>query len=316
MGDIAGDGDAVQSVPTAFDWGLDYIDQRTSVRDFRFVYQNTGAGVHAYVMDGGIWIQHPDFGGRASLDYCPIPGRTADDIDWNSPVGPHGTPAASIIGGTRAGVAKNVRLHSVKISENNRAYVSDVTRGFDWIVRNHVKPAVVNCSFGFKRIGSSWFWQGTSPFEKAARRVLSAGVTVVVSAGNENQNADGRSPAWRSELITVGASDVNNNRAVYNSSSASNYGSVIDLFAPGKEVTASSYYGQGSGRIAHPNAFFGGTSAAAPYVTGVVALYLQSNPNASPAQVQDWLKNNATQNRINTNNLPSDTTRRFLFTNQ
>ena len=282
--------DSVQYTSGPNDWGLDTIDQTSRPRNYQFNYVSQGYGVHVYVLDTGINKDLPEFGGRASWDYSAVNGKSPNDDSANS----HGTHLASIVGGTVYGVAKSVRLHSVKVVEGatisggkDPAYVTALLKGVDWVKNHKIKPAVANMSFGGDGIrypGNSW-----SALDTAARRLANSGVTVVVSAGNENRNASTVSPANVSELIVVAASDRNFNRAVYfpprnafDRGSASNYGDRIDLFAPGDVVTSADRYGNG--------AAFGGTSAAAPYVAGVAAQALQYAPAANHYDVQKWLR--------------------------
>ncbi|WP_395088966.1 S8 family serine peptidase [Armatimonas sp.] len=149
--------------------------------------------------------------------------------------------------------------------------------------------------------------------EKAIRSVISSGITVVISAGNEGNNASWCSPANVAEGITVGAVDKFGWRSVWDTNNvnvSSNFGSSVDIIAPGTSVPATKWYGNMNNKQFVPG-FFNGTSAAAPLVTGVVAQYLQANPNATSEQVQSWIKNNATQGIVS--GFTTDTPNRFLF---
>lgn len=263
--------------PSTF-WGLDRIDQRNLPLSNTYTYDNTGAGVHAYVLDTGIWVTHQDFQGRASVAYDTFGG---DGIDRHN----HGTFVAGVIGGQKYGVAKDVQLHAVKVCDDfGSCPTSSIVAGLNWVASNHLSPAVVNMSFG---------GPASTSIDNAVRNTSASGVTCVAAAGNDSTDAVGTSPARVAEAITVGATINNDSRAYY-----SNYGSVVDLFAPGGQspdqfipVPASGYFYGGSNDVSDG---FTGTSAAAPHVTGVAALYLQSNPGAGPYAVASAVVNNAT----------------------
>ncbi|GMU06373.1 hypothetical protein ASNO1_26260 [Corallococcus caeni] len=272
-------------------WGLDRIDQRARPYDNQYSYENTGAGVNVYVLDTGIHLSHQEFGGRAS--------QPADFISrtntGNTHCDNHGTGVASIIGGQTVGVAKQVRLYSVRIADcegvayNSRVslFTTTIIAGMDWVTRNHVKPAVANISYG-QEANFLRRWAGTkTSMDKAVARAIAKGIIVVVAAGNERHTADRSSPARLEEALTVAGSAWNDSRY-----SESNWGPKIDLFAPGEGVRIASM--ESDTAITYDS----GTSYAAPYVTGAVAMYLQGHPTATPAQVAAALINNATQGII------------------
>ncbi|HYG08430.1 MAG TPA: S8 family serine peptidase, partial [Pyrinomonadaceae bacterium] len=134
------EGAAVQSSPT---WGLDRIDQRSLPLDASYSYANSGAGVNAYIVDGGIRLTHQEFTGRAFFAYDNV-GDGRNGVDCHG----HGTHVAGIIGGNTYGVAKHVNLHAVRVLNcSNQGLASRVIAGIDWVTGNHVKPAVANLSF-------------------------------------------------------------------------------------------------------------------------------------------------------------------------
>ncbi|HZI07399.1 MAG TPA: S8 family serine peptidase, partial [Archangium sp.] len=267
-------------------WGLDRIDQRDRPLNGNFHYNRTGAGVHAYIIDTGILAGHSDFGGRATGDYTAISdGRGANDCNG------HGTHVAGTVGGARWGVAKGVRLHGVRVLGcNGSGSWSGVIAGLDWVKARHIKPAVVNMSLG---------GPGNRAVDDAVRRVHAAGVVVAVAAGNDSSNACAKSPARVPEAITVGATNSSDTRPSW-----SNYGSCLDLFAPGDGIT-SAWSNGGTNTIS-------GTSMAAPHVAGAAALFLESTPWAGTWAVTDALIGSATPNRVS--NAGSGSPNRLLYT--
>jgi subtilisin family serine protease len=282
---------AVQSTPqgpTTF-WGLDRLDSRALSLDNLYQYNRLGTDIHAYVLDTGIWVTHDDFGGRARTVDGSNGGFDAfggDGIDRNN----HGTFVAGVIGGKSYGVAKNVQLHSVKVC-NDSGFCPDtaVVAGIDWVMSHRINPAVMNMSFGGFASQSPTF----VTVDNAVRSAISAGITCVIGAGNNNVNVSSFYPAHVSEAITVGATKRTDSRASY-----SNFGAGLDLFAPGGEspsdfipVPASGFNYGGANNIIDGAT---GTSIAAPHVTGMVAQYLQVNRAASPADVAFAITSNAT----------------------
>ncbi|MCO8273289.1 S8 family peptidase [Actinoplanes sp. TRM 88003] len=262
---------ATQNNPT---WGLDRIDQRVTKASKSYTPTADGDNVHAYVLDTGIRISHLDFGGRASYGYDAFSG-TSTAKDCNG----HGTHVAGTIGGQLFGVAKKVKLVAVRVLDcKGRGSLSGVIAGVNWVTAHAVKPAVANMSMG----GS------TSPALNAAvQRSINSGITYVVAAGNENRNANTSSPANLAAAITVGATDSADRRATF-----SNYGTALDLFAPGVNIR-SDYYGADD-----LTAVASGTSMAAPHVAGAAALALDASPGLSPLQVRNLLVKNATPGKV------------------
>jgi len=202
-------------------WGLDRIDRRNLPLNGTYTYTATGAGVNAYIIDTGIRTSHSDFGGRARVGYDAIGGNGQD-------CNGHGTHVAGTVGGSTYGVAKGVTLYAVRVLDcSGSGSTSGVIAGVDWVTRNHVKPAVANMSLGG---GAS------TALDTAVNNSISAGVTYAIAAGNSNRDACKYSPARVSAAITVGATTSSDVRASY-----SNYGSCVDLFAPGSSITSDWY---------------------------------------------------------------------------
>ena len=242
-------------------WGLDRIDQRKRPLNGSYVYNTTAPSVTAYVVDTGIRSDHSEFGGRVIGGVTAInDGRGSEDCNG------HGTHVAGTLGGKTYGVAKGAKLFAVRVLDcGGSGSNSGVIAGVDWITYNHRKPAVANMSLG----------GGTSQaLDDAVRNSISAGVTYAVAAGNENQNACNSSPARVSSALTVASTTRSDSR-----SSFSNYGSCVDMFAPGQGITAAWYTSSTATNT------ISGTSMATPHLAGAAALYLQRSQGASPSSV-------------------------------
>lgn len=267
---------ATQNNPPS--WGLDRIDQRDLPMDSKYVYQNEGQGVNIYIIDTGIKFNHQEYNGRAFSGYDFVDNdNDASDCDG------HGTHVAGTAAGTNVGVAKKATLYAVRVLDcNGSGTYSGVIAGIDWVTQNHVKPAVANMSLGG---GYS------SSVNTAVNNSVAAGVVYAVSAGNSNSSACNYSPASAADAITVGATESNDKRASY-----SNYGSCVDIFAPGSGIYSSTINGG--------YASWNGTSMASPHVAGVAALYLASNTSATPANVTNAILNGASANKLTGNLRP------------
>ena len=278
----------IQDIQPNATWGLDRIDQRDRPLNGAYEYGVNGSGVHAYIIDTGILGSHQEFSGRMGDGYTAIfDGKETTDCNG------HGTHVAGTVGGSTYGVAKQVTLHPVRVLNcNGSGTTSGVIAGVNWVRNHSSRPAVANMSLGG---GAS------SSLDTAVRNAISGGVTFALAAGNENQNACNTSPARTLEAITVGATTSGDAR-----SSFSNYGTCVDIFAPGSGIT-SAYYSSNSA-----TATLNGTSMASPHVAGAAALYLAVQPNASPAQVAEALTSNASPNKLSS--IGSGSPNLLLFT--
>ena len=258
-------------------WGLDRIDQREATLNDRFNYDFDGTGVVAYVFDSGINSAHEEFGGRVVSGYSAI-----NDSYGTQDCAGHGTHTASLIGGATYGVAKNVQLVSVRVLNCNNANPSSASLypAIDWMVEHHQSgvPAVVNLSVGMPK---------SIAFNDAVRKLIADGMIVVGAAGNQNRDACLYSPASETSIISVGASDRSELRGSY-----SNFGTCVDLFAPGSDVVGAWVGPSNTYRSSS------GTSNAAPIVSGIVATMLQRNPTLTQQQVEQMLVANATSGAL------------------
>ncbi|WP_399894290.1 S8 family peptidase [Streptomyces sp. BBFR51] len=256
-------------------WGLDRIDQTSLPLSGTYTYPDSaGGGVTAYVVDTGVRITHQQISGRASYGYDAVDGDTTAS-DGNG----HGTHVATTIAGTTYGVAKKAKVVAVRVlDDNGSGTTAGVIAGIDWVTAHHSGPSVANLSLGG---GAS------TTLDNAVRTSIASGVTYAVAAGNSGANASSYSPARVTEALTVGATTSTDARASY-----SNYGSVVDLFAPGSSITA----GWNTSDTATNT--ISGTSMATPHVAGAAAVYLAGHSSATPAQVATALVNGATTGKV------------------
>ena len=254
-------------------WALDRIDQRQLPLDGSFSSGGRGAGVTIYVVDTGVSAGHVEFAGRVSAGFSSF----ADSLG-SSDCNGHGTHVAGIAAGTAYGVAKSATVVPVRVLDcNGSGSISTVLAGLDWVLADQEtspRPAVANLSLG---------GDASSALDSQVARLAAAGIATVVAAGNGNQDACKTSPARVAAVITVGATAENDQRASF-----SNYGSCVDLFAPGTNIIGASFSSSTATSVSS------GTSSSAPLVTGVLALWLEKYPEAKALSLSKTVITQAT----------------------
>jgi len=269
-------------------WGIDRIDQTALPLSGTYTWTSTGAGVHAYIIDTGIWTMHPDFGGRADevYDVASVLGINGQDCNG------HGTHVAGTVGSATYGVAKGVFLHGVRVFAGclGTGFASDVIAGVDWVMANHQSPAVANMSIAE---------QGTDDaLNTATTNLVNSGVFVAVAAGNYSVDACGYSPGNAPGAFTVAASTKTDAAASF-----TDFGPCVQIYAPGDAIKST--------WILNGTQVLSGTSMATPHVVGVAALYKATFGDAPYTTVGAWITNNATSGAITGN--PGGTPNLLLF---
>ena len=254
-------------------WGLDRVDQHGTAGDNSYSWNADGAGVTAYVIDSGINTSLADFGGRASVGFDGVtPSTGGQDCAG------HGTHVAGTIGGATYGVAKKVSLVSVRVLDcTGKGSFDQVIAGVNWVTANAVKPAVANMSLG----GAP-----STALDTAVANSIASGITYSIAAGNQGTDACTSSPARVPTALTVGATDITDARASF-----SDYGSCVDLFAPGVNIVSDWFASPFTQTVS-------GTSMASPHVAGVAARYLASCPSATVGDVTNAVLANATSGTV------------------
>ncbi len=267
-------------------WGLDRINQSSWPLDDTVRDSVDGTGVRVYVLDTGIDYNHSGFAGRAERrGFDPVDGDSIDEVTGEFIINDgdpmdchgHGTHVAGTIASESYGVASGASVVGVRVMRcGGWGLTSDIIKGLKWVIDDAAgRPAVVNMSIGgaLKDL-----------LNEQVQDVIDAGITVVVAAGNDTVDASTRSPGSVTDAITVGATGYSCRGAdcVDAIAGYSNFGPMIDLWAPGTAITS---LAAGGGLKV-----LSGTSMAAPHVAGAAAGYLADNPSSTPTDVDAALK--------------------------
>jgi len=243
-------------------WGLDRLDATDATLNDSYKYVSTGNSSYVYVIDTGIYSGHADFAGRVTSGYSAISdGNGSEDCHG------HGTHVAGTIAGSTYGVAKSTRLVAVRVLDcTGSGYTSSVVAGINWVIKSHPGGAgIINMSLG---------GPANTAIDSAVAGATAAGLTVVVGAGNSSTNACSSSPARAPSALTIGAIDRADRQATY-----SNFGSCVDLWAPGTNITSAWIGGSSATRT------ISGTSMATPHVAGLAARLAQAFPGISNSEI-------------------------------
>ena len=258
-------------------WGLDRIDQADLPLDDSYSTEADGSGTTSYILDTGLDVDHPEFGDRATFGWDAYGG---DGSDMQG----HGTHVAGTIGSDSYGVAPGTDLVGVKVlDDNGSGSYDDIIAGVEWVAENSEPGSVANLSLG---------GPVSQALDEAVNALAESGVFVAVAAGNEGQDANNVSPAGASGVVTVAASDETDTSASF-----TNYGSAVDIYAPGVGVE-STVPGGGTDT-------YNGTSMASPHVAGAASLYKDANGDADQGTVLDWLVTNGGDDKLGS--VPSGT---------
>jgi aqualysin 1 len=259
-----------QNIP----WGITKVNAHLS-SSLAGNKSGMSTGANVYVLDTGSAKTHPDavISGYQSF----ITGSTSGVYDCHG----HGTHVAGTVGALDnssyvVGVAPGIPTTAIKVLDcNGSGDTSDIVKAIDWVATNGKRPSIINMSLGGDL---------DPALDLSIENAVKAGVLIVVAAGNDGKDACGYSPANMGKLdgvITVGATDSSNNEAYF-----SNYGTCVDIWAPGVSVVSLNYTGGTSTKS--------GTSMASPHTAGVASLYMAKYPAKSPAEAEAAIKLDAT----------------------
>ncbi|GAW11410.1 hypothetical protein ANO14919_007540 [Xylariales sp. No.14919] len=268
---------------TGATWGLGTISHKTSGSTSYIYDSSAGAGTYAYIVDTGLLTTHNQFGSRASYGYNAVGGQ---NVDSNG----HGTHVAGTLGGSTYGVAKSATLISVKVFSGSSSATSIILDGYNWAVNDIISKGRQTKAVLSLSLGGAY----SAAFNNAVNSAYSSGVLSVIAAGNDGANAANTSPASAANALTVAAIDSSWAFAYF-----SNYGSVVDVAAPGVSVL-SSWIGSNTATNT-----ISGTSMSTPHVAGLALYLIALEGLSTPAAVTARIKALATSGKISS--VPSGT---------
>jgi subtilisin family serine protease len=263
----------IQSLKDGQPWGIDLVDGKL---DRKYNYTYSGNGVKVFVFDTGIMSNHDEFWtGQVTCGLNTIEEEICDDLKG------HGTHIAATVGGKTYGLARQVSLINVKVlDKNGTGSVANVLKGLEYVAKQKslfpATPMIVGLSLGSNK---------SMPFNDAITRCVDAGIVVVAASGNEQVDACTMSPGSAEKAIIVGAIDITLLRPIW-----SNYGDCVNLYAPAVAILSATYDSKDRKKTTYRS----GTSMAVPHVVGVVAMYLEWNPNLTPNDINDYLMKDST----------------------
>lgn len=272
-------------------WGLARLSSKTKGKTTYTYDDSAGAGTCAYIIDTGINTAHTDFGGRATW----LANYAGDGL--NSDGNGHGTHVAGTVGGTTYGVAKKTKLYAVKVLDSNGSgSTSGVIAGMNFVASDSQTRSCPNGTVANMSLGGSYSASSNS----AAAAMVKAGVFLAVAAGNDGKNAANYSPASEPTVCTVGATTSADAIASY-----SNYGTLVDIFAPGSSIL-SAWIGSTTATNT-----ISGTSMATPHITGLAAYLLTLLGKKTPAALCSYIASTANSGVIT--GIPSGTVNKLAF---
>jgi subtilisin family serine protease len=272
-------------------WGLVRTNQKDLKLPGSYFYADNTKDVVGYVVDTGIYLEHNDFGGRATWG-ANFAGD-GKDSDGNG----HGTHVAGTMVGFKYGLAKYAEIIAVKVLDSRGSGTNTgVISGVQWVAdynknKRGGKIGVANMSLGGLK---------STALNTAVTNAIANNVLFVVAAGNDNKDSCNYSPASAKGALTVAASDNTDTKAYF-----SNFGSCVDVYAPGVAITSTWITGPDS------NNTISGTSMASPHVAGLALKVVAENPTLDQAAIFDVIINAASKDLIKSN--PTATPNKLVY---
>ncbi|KAF1955139.1 protease [Byssothecium circinans] len=258
-------------------WNLARISHRAHGSTDYIFTPSTGTAI--YVLDTGIRITHQAFSGRATHGFNAV-GGSNDDING------HGTHVAGIVASLTYGVVRFADIVSVKVlDDSGSATISQIISGISWAVHDSQSKNRRNNSTTYATAVLAAGGSFSTALNAAIASAASAGLLFAVPAGSENTNAGSNSPASEPTACTVGATTMSDAKM-----SSSNWGAVVDIWAPGERILSSWITSHTS------TMYLSGGSAAAAHIAGLGAYFLALEGPRGAVALCERLKEVATRN--------------------